>query len=92
VIAGIPMGELRHTRAAQDWLAAGRQEGLQEGRQEGEEAVPFASSTAAAAHSATPPPPRSRPCPWSNWKPWPTPCSTSRARPTWPLAGLQRLT
>ncbi len=43
VIAGIPMEELRHTRAAQDWLAAGRQEGrqegLQEGRQEGEAAV-----------------------------------------------------
>ncbi len=31
VIAGIPMEELRHTRAAQDWLAAGRQEGRQEG-------------------------------------------------------------
>jgi hypothetical protein len=27
VIAGIPMEELRHTRAAQDWLAPGRQEG-----------------------------------------------------------------
>ncbi|QVL53655.1 MAG: DUF4351 domain-containing protein [Cyanobium sp. M30B3] len=27
VIAGIPMEELRHTRAAQNWLAAGRQEG-----------------------------------------------------------------
>jgi predicted transposase YdaD len=26
VIAGIPMEELRHTRAAQDWLAAGRQQ------------------------------------------------------------------
>ncbi|MCP9941504.1 DUF4351 domain-containing protein [Cyanobium sp. ATX 6E8] len=35
VIAGIPMEELRHTRAAQDWLAEGRQEGLQEGLQEG---------------------------------------------------------
>ena len=35
VIAGIPMEELRHTRAAQDWLAAGRQEGRQEGLQEG---------------------------------------------------------
>jgi predicted transposase YdaD len=35
VIAGIPMEELRHTRAAQDWLAAGRQEGQKEGRQEG---------------------------------------------------------
>jgi predicted transposase YdaD len=34
VIAGIPMEELRHTRAAQDWLAAGRQEGLQEGRRD----------------------------------------------------------
>jgi hypothetical protein len=29
VIAGIPMEELRHTRAAQDWLAAGREEGRQ---------------------------------------------------------------
>jgi predicted transposase YdaD len=27
VIAGIPHEELRHTRAAQDWLAAGREEG-----------------------------------------------------------------
>jgi predicted transposase YdaD len=36
VIAGIPMEELRHTRAAQDWLAAGRQEGEAKGRQEGE--------------------------------------------------------
>jgi predicted transposase YdaD len=35
VIAGIPMEELRHTRAAQDWLAAGRQEGRQEGLEEG---------------------------------------------------------
>mgnify|MGYP002654878048 CR=1 FL=1 len=31
VIAGIPMDELRHTRAAQEWLAEGRQEGRQEG-------------------------------------------------------------
>ena len=36
VIAGIPMEELRHTRAAQDWLAAGRQEGRQEGEARGE--------------------------------------------------------
>ncbi len=35
VIAGIPHEELRHTRAAQEWLAEGRQEG----RQEGEAAV-----------------------------------------------------
>ena len=43
MIAGIPREELRHTRAAQEWLAEGRQEGLQEGeakgRQEGEAAV-----------------------------------------------------
>ena len=39
VIAGIPMEELRHTRAAQDWLAAGRQEGEAKGRQAGEAAV-----------------------------------------------------
>ena len=35
VIAGIPREEIRHTRAVQDCLAEGRQEGLQEGRQEG---------------------------------------------------------
>ena len=34
VIAGIPREEIRHTRAVQDWLAEGRQEGLQEGRQQ----------------------------------------------------------
>ena len=33
VIAGIPIEEVRHTRAVQQWLAEGRQEGLQEGRQ-----------------------------------------------------------
>jgi predicted transposase YdaD len=42
VIAGIPREDIRHTRAVQDWLAEGRQEGrqegLQEGRQEGREA------------------------------------------------------
>ncbi len=27
VIAGIPLEEIRHTRAVQDWLAEGRQEG-----------------------------------------------------------------
>jgi predicted transposase YdaD len=45
VIAGIPREEIRHTRAVQEWLAEGRQEGCQEG----EAAVPSASSTAAAA-------------------------------------------
>ena len=30
VIAGIPHEELRHTRAAQEWLAEGRQEGRQQ--------------------------------------------------------------
>jgi predicted transposase YdaD len=35
VIAGIPREEIRHTRAVQEWLAEGRQEGLQAGRQEG---------------------------------------------------------
>ena len=28
VIAGIPREEIRHTRAVQDWLAEGRQEGV----------------------------------------------------------------
>jgi len=31
VIAGIPREEIRHTRAVQDWLAEGREEGRQEG-------------------------------------------------------------
>ena len=78
VIAGIPREEIRHTRAVQDWLAEVRQEG----RQEGVAAVTVRHSTAAAAPSARSPPPRFRPCRWSSWKPWPTPCSTSKARPT----------
>ena len=36
VIAGIPAKDLRHTRAAQQWIEEGRQEGRQQGRQEGE--------------------------------------------------------
>ncbi|MDI9406525.1 MAG: DUF4351 domain-containing protein [Chitinophagaceae bacterium] len=40
VIAGIPREEIRHTRAVQDWLAEGRQEGEAKGRQE--EAVSMA--------------------------------------------------
>jgi predicted transposase YdaD len=39
VIAGIPREEIRHTRAVQEWLAEGRQEGQKKGRQEGEAAV-----------------------------------------------------
>jgi predicted transposase YdaD len=39
VIAGIPLEEIRHTRAVQDWLAEGRQEGEAKGRQDGEAAV-----------------------------------------------------
>ena len=35
VIAGFPIEEIRHTRAVQDWLAEGRQEGEAKGRQEG---------------------------------------------------------
>ena len=31
VIAGIPREEIRHTRAVQDWLAEGRQEGEAKG-------------------------------------------------------------
>ena len=39
VIAGIPREEIRHTRAVQDWLAEGRQEGLREGEARGEAKV-----------------------------------------------------
>ena len=35
VIAGFPIEEIRHTRAVQDWLAEGRQEGEAKGRKEG---------------------------------------------------------
>ena len=39
VIAGIPSKELRHTRAAQEWIEEGRQEGEARGRVLGEAAV-----------------------------------------------------
>ncbi|MEB3354911.1 MAG: DUF2887 domain-containing protein [Cyanobacteriota bacterium] len=39
VIAGIPREEIRHTRAVQEWLAEGRQEGLVEGEALGEAKV-----------------------------------------------------
>ena len=52
VIAGIPAKDLRHTRAAQQWIEEGRQEGLQEGRQEGE-AQGEARGRAAEAASVT---------------------------------------
>jgi hypothetical protein len=45
VIAGIPREEIRHTRAVQDWLAEGRQEG----RQEEAASMTLRHSTAAAA-------------------------------------------
>jgi predicted transposase YdaD len=35
-IATIPAKDLRHTRAAQEWIAEGRQEGRQEGEAQGE--------------------------------------------------------
>jgi predicted transposase YdaD len=37
MIAGLPLQELRHTRAVQEILEEGREEGRQEGRQEGRE-------------------------------------------------------
>ena len=39
VIAGIPSKDLRHTRAAQEWIEEGRQEGRQEGEAQGEAKV-----------------------------------------------------
>jgi predicted transposase YdaD len=38
MIVGLPLQELRHTRAVQEILEEGRQEGRQEGREEGLEA------------------------------------------------------
>jgi predicted transposase YdaD len=37
MIVGLPLQELRHTRAVQEILEEGREEGRQEGRQEGRE-------------------------------------------------------
>ncbi|MCX5969835.1 MAG: DUF4351 domain-containing protein [Cyanobacteria bacterium] len=48
VIAGIPAKDLRHTRAAQQWIEEGRQEGRQEGEAQGE-----ARGRAAEAASVT---------------------------------------
>ena len=95
VIAGIPLEEIRHTRAVKDWLAEGRQEGEAKCRQEGllegkaQEAAKVSlpqlnrrcgplSETSTAQIQALQ---------WS-WKPWPMPCSTCRARPTWRSRGL----
>ena len=81
VIAGIPREEIRHTRAVQDWLAEGRQEGRQAEassvalRQLTRRCGPLSEATTA---------PRSRHYRWSSWKPWQMPCSTSRARQIWP--------
>ena len=36
VIPGIPLDDLRHTRAFQEILSEGQQEGLEEGRKEGQ--------------------------------------------------------
>jgi predicted transposase YdaD len=49
VIAGIPREEIRHTRAVQDWLAEGRQEGEAKGRQEGEALAVGAAFSAGVA-------------------------------------------
>ena len=86
VIAGIPREEIRHTRAVQDWLAEGRQEGRQEGEAKGRQKKqlmtlrhlnrrcgPLSDATTAQIQAL----------PLVSWKPWPTPCSTSRARTTW---------
>ena len=84
VIAGIPREEIRHTRAVQDWLAEGRQEGRQEG--EAREAAkmtlrllsrrcgPLTDATTAQIQAL----------PLEQLESWPTPCSTSKAQPTWP--------
>ena len=57
VIAGIPREEIRHTRAVQDWLAEGRQEGLVEGEALADALLDFTSpddlATWLAANSCT---------------------------------------
>ncbi|MCP9910851.1 DUF2887 domain-containing protein [Cyanobium sp. BA20m-p-22] len=91
VIAGIPIEEIRHTRAVQDWLAEGRQEGEAKGRQEGRreglqegKAQEAAKVTLRLLNRRCGPLSEttthaSRHFRWSSWMP----CSTSRAQPTW---------
>jgi hypothetical protein len=86
-VQSFPHAVVRHTRTAQECL----QEYLLEGprKSPGRAGIcqlppaqaASACSSAAAGPSATPPPPPPdpRPCRWSCWKPWPTPCSTSSA-------------
>ena len=64
VIAGIPIEEIRHTRAVHDWLAEGRQEGLQEGK-----------AQEAAKSYPSPPQPPLRPPQRSHHRPDPGPTS-----------------
>ena len=84
-IATIPAKDLRHTRAAQQWIEEGRLEGEAQSRALGAANVPCACSTAAAAPSVMQPQPASRPCRYSSWKAWPRHCSISVAPAIWRL-------
>jgi predicted transposase YdaD len=48
VIAGVPSKDLRHTRAAQEWIEDGRQEGEAQGEARGR----AAEAQALAVHAA----------------------------------------
>ena len=94
VFAGIPTDQLLHTRAAQGLLDRGGTRGRHEDVKKAKRKArpvdgplrlllsPCAYSTAAAAHSARPPPLAFRPCHWSSWRAWPRRYSISVAQPT----------
>jgi len=54
MIAGLPLQELRHTRAVQEILEEGRQEGRQEGREDGLESGRQQEAAALAIRQLSP--------------------------------------
>ncbi|PSI00996.1 hypothetical protein [Synechococcus lacustris] len=90
VIAGIPLEEIRHTMAVQDWLAEGRQEGeakchqegLLEGKAQGAAKVSLPQLNRRCGPLSETSTAQIQALQWRSWKPWPMPCSTCRAQPT----------
>ena len=77
---GISKDFWRHTRAFQDILAEGRQEGLEQGRRREASALwPCGCCSAVADPWRPPPAPGSKPSPSRSWKSWPWLCWIFRA-------------
>ena len=95
VIAGIPTDQLLHTRAAQDLLDRGRQEGEAQGeargRALGEATVTLRQLNRRCGPLAKSRPPAFRLFRCSSWRPCPRRCLISPARPIWPCGWLSTL-